>query len=270
MDKIDVPKRIKDPIAIRLGDKENIILADEKNGDSPLSKGAIIGGERYGFALITDVNGFQKEKLYPTQGRIEGLELKGDKLIIYEQDKKESWSFSKTGQLLNSADDKFTEEFICAFISRIKQPSLRVREKPESIDPLLIDIAIDPKKSAVVFHKDEGDESYLVNPGVSFSGIHLGFILRINSSEGVKDISYLTQNSISAIGVKDPGDNYSDICIYEDGKYHPWCFSYDGTFQQKAMYEEASRRDRQFIQDAYGVTMQEAETQYAIDVRKSK
>ena len=268
MRKIDIPKQIIDPISIRMGDKENMFLADEINPDSPLSKGAMIGGEHYGFILIIDENGNQKEKVYQTQLRIEAAELNGDKLIIYEQDKKEPWVFSITGQLLNSADDKFTEEFVCSFIAQQRRPDLKVSEEPIFLNPLLINVALDPKQSKIVFPKDDGDDTYPVNPGLILSGTHFGFTLRIASDKDKKNIVYKTQNSISSVGVADPNDKYSDICIYEEGKFHPWRFSYDGILQQKAMYEEASRRDHQFIQSSYGVTMQEAETQYSIDVKK--
>ena len=69
---MDIEAKIENPVCIRLGDTENVILADEVNKQSnPLVPGVMFGGSHYGFGLITDINGKQKEKVYPTQCRID-------------------------------------------------------------------------------------------------------------------------------------------------------------------------------------------------------
>ena len=272
MDRLDIPKQVNNPIVVRIGNRENEILADGVNEDVSLSKGALVGGDRYGFILIVDSKGKQNETVYPTQCPVRGVEQIKGALVVYEDNKKENWQFSNSGVLLNSADDKFTEEFTITYIEKEHDnPSAMARIQPAMINPLLISVEIDPTQSTVICVSKNGTDSIPVNPGVCFSGRHFGFILRINSAEGTKDVPYETQNQIESVGVETPTDKFSDICVFESGKYHPWHIGFDGTIQQKAMYEPLSRKDVEFVQKAYGVaSLDEAEIQYNIDVRKAK
>ena len=60
---MDIEPKIENPVCIRFGDTENVILADEINKQStPLVPGVMFVGNHYGFVLITDINGKQKTK----------------------------------------------------------------------------------------------------------------------------------------------------------------------------------------------------------------
>lgn len=64
---MDIEAKIENPVCIRLGDTDNVILADEVNKqNNPLVPGVMFDGNHYGFVLITDVNRRQKEVYYPT------------------------------------------------------------------------------------------------------------------------------------------------------------------------------------------------------------
>lgn len=105
---MDIEPKIENPVCIRFGDTENVILADEINKQStPLVPGVMFVGNHYGFVLITDINGKQKEMVYPTQCRIVAVAFEGGTLKIFEEGKKTFWRFSNSGKLEYSVFGEF-------------------------------------------------------------------------------------------------------------------------------------------------------------------
>lgn len=249
--------KISDPICIRLGKETNLIMGDEINKEAvPLKPGAMFGGEHYGFVLIVDYNGKQKEYVYPTQCRIDAVGISGSRLKVFEDGKKFSWIFDSDGKMEHSAFDEFTDEFRTKFNVIVENNDMFM-EEPTLKNPISVMISWNPEESVIL--KDEYiQENYPLNPGVMLGGIHYGFIFIVNTPKGQKEIIYPTQNRIEAIGIE---GNYcdGDIKVFEKGKYHPWIFSFEGKFKQESSYNEYSRRDKKFVEDYYGLNSQEAD-----------
>lgn len=101
---INVEPIMSKPISIKLSDKENVILPDDEVKESyPLIPGAVIGGEHYGFWIVTEDKGEECRVLYPTQCRIDGIGIYQDKLKIYEAGKSIPWEFDLDGTLTSWA-----------------------------------------------------------------------------------------------------------------------------------------------------------------------
>lgn len=220
--------RIYQPINIRLGKNYNCILIDDGcDKPCPLSPGALFGGEHYGFTIITDTKGSQKEEIYPTQYPIDAICMEGGVLKIFEKDRKETWNFDSKGTLQHSPYEELSEEEITIVYSN-PSPEVPIDE-PKFKDPIEIKIALDPKKSIACFEKNS--RTYPLCPGVMIGDVHYGFILTIETTKGEKKVYYPTQNRIDALGSSDETD---DLKIYEEGKYYPWIFNYKGKLKAKA------------------------------------
>lgn len=258
---MNIEARIIDPICIRLGKDTNFIMADEKNEKNhPLEPGVVCSGENYGFVLITDHNGVQKETVYATQCRIQGIGIDSSGFLrVFEESKKIPWIFSKDGKLEQSTFDQFTDEFNAAdFIIQnydifVKKPNAgnpipdladEHNGEPSFINPIKIRITRNPEKSVIL--KDENiKDDYPLYPGAVIGDIHYGFVLIIDTEKGQKEVTYFTQNRIDAVGIEE--SICGDLKIYERGKYHPWVFTYDGNFKKEASYNPYSRKDKEFV-----------------------
>lgn len=242
--------KILDPVCIRLGKDSNLILADKNNKeDHHLIPGALFNGEHYGFVLIVDHKGKQKEYVYPTQCKISAVGIEGSFLKIFEEGKKLAWRFEKNGELEHSAFDEFTEDFRSKFDVIVENYDMFMGE-PTLQNPVRIKIALNPEESVIL--KDENiTEDYPLCPGAMFGTLHYGFILVIETLKGEKELVYPTQNRIDAVGIE--ADICNDIKIFENGKYNPWLFTFDGKLKNKASYNQYSKRDNAFIEECYGL-----------------
>lgn len=242
--------KISDPVCIRLGRDSNIIMADEKNKEvHPLIPGAIFGGEHYGFVLIVDHNGKQREIVHPTQCRIDAAGIEGGHLKIFEEGKKNAWIFDKTGKLEHSAFDEFTDEVRSKFDIIVENYDMFMGE-PTLKNPVSIKISENPEESVIL--KDENiQENYPLYPGAMLGTVHYGFILIIDTEKGQKEIIYPTHNGIDAIGIE--GDVCGDLKIFEKGKYHPWVFTYKGKLKKQSSYNQYSKSDKAFVEDCYNL-----------------
>lgn len=244
--KIDA--KLQDPIIIKLG-KEMLILADKNNPNLSLKPGAIIGGEHYGFILITEVNGTQKEYVYPTQCRVDAVGIENNCLKVFEDGKRLPWRITKKGKIEHSPIDDFTTEFKIKHKPILDNPDLFLNE-PIFKNPIRIKISIDPSKS-VILKDDFISQDYPLHPGVMLGTEHYGFII-ITEKNGVqKETLYQTQNPIAILGIE--GDIMEDLKIFEHGKYHPWLFTYSGNFKSKAAYNPYSKRDTQYLEENYNI-----------------
>lgn len=249
--------KISNPVRIRLGKNSNFIMADEKNKENhPLIPGALFGGEHYGFILIVDYNGKQKEFVYPTQCKIEGAGILNNILNIFEEGKKIAWKFDKSGNLEHSAFDEFTDEFRSKF-DVVGENYDMFMGKPILINPINIKIALDPEES-VILKDDDVQENYPLFPGVMLGTEHYGFVLLIDSANGQKEIIYPTQNRIEAVGIE-KSTYHSELKIFEKSKYHPWVFTPDGKFKSESSYNQYSRRDKLFVKECYGLNENSSE-----------
>ena len=258
---MSIENKIKDPICIRFGGTDNVILADDENKpDIPLDPGAMICDNRYGFVLITDVDGKQKEMVYPTQCRVNAIGVAGDVLNVYEEGKKRPWIFNKFGKLEHSPFGEFTD-----FIDISKIDSNIPKDMPmeDSIfkNPISIKISKNSKKRIII--QDE-IIPYPLYPGVLFETEHYGFILIIDTDEVQREVWYPTQNRI--IGIEE--NMFNDIMIYENGKYHPWHFSDNGEFKEEASYNPYSRKDQEFVKETYGVDIEDVADDFALKMKK--
>lgn len=244
--------KIEKPISIRLGKEYTIILEDEDGQEKiPLVPGLMLGGEHYGFVLISEHNGKQTETIYSTQCTIQAVGIKDGILKIFEEGKKLPWSFSKTGKLEHSTFDDFTDEFRSQFDGFTENEEM-LPGTPTLKNPISIRIAKNPEESMIL--KDEiVKKNYSLHPGAVFRDVHYGFILIIDTEHGQKEVVYPTQSRIYAAAAE--RNPYDDLKILEDGKYHPWLFDCKGKLKQEASYNLYSRRDNEFVVEHYDLNV---------------
>ena len=252
---MDIEPKIEKPVFIRFGDTENVILADEINKQStPLVPGVMFVGNHYGFVLITDINGKQKEMVYPTQCRIVAVAFEAGTLKIFEEGKRTFWRFNNSGKLEHSIFGEFTDEYRSRINTSLEYCDIIMGE-PILKNPLCVKIARNSERSVIL--KDEFvKQDYPLYPGAIFETEHYGFVLIIDTDKGQKEVYYPTQNRVNAIGIA--GGELGDLKVFENGKYHPWLFSYDGNFKQEASYNLYSISDKAFVESVYGLNMKDA------------
>ena len=259
---MNIESKIENPICIRIGITENVILSKDGNEPNvPLNPGAMFDGDHYGFVLITDANGKQKERVYPTQCSINAVDIKNGFLRVFEVGKELPWTFNRSGKVEHFPFGEFTFEYR----SELDIPKDMPMEEPILKNPLSVKISKNPEESVIL--KDETiKEDYPLYPGVVLETEHYGFILIIDTDEGQREVYYPTQNRIDAIGIE--GNAFGDIKVFESGKYHPWLFSNDGKFKQEASFNPHSRKDRDFIEEVYSTDMEDAVNRFALKTRK--
>ena len=259
---MNIESKIENPICIRIGTTENVILSKDGNEPNvPLNPGAMFDGDHYGFVLITDANGKQKERVYPTQCSINAVDIKSGVLRVFEVGKELPWTLNRSGKVEHSPFGEFTLEYR----SELDIPKGMPMEEPILKNPLSVKISKNPEESEIL--KDETiKEDYPLYPGVVLETEHYGFILIIDTDEGQREVHYPTQNRIDAIGID--GNAFGDIKVFESGKYHPWLFSNDGKFKQEASFNPHSRKDRDFIEEVYSTDMEDAVNRFALKTRK--
>lgn len=259
---MNIESKIENPICIRIGTTENVILSKDGNElNVPLNPGAMFDGDHYGFVLITDANGKQKERVYPTQCSINAVDIKNGFLRVFEVGKELPWTFNRSGKVEHSPFGEFTFEYR----SELDIPKGMPMEEPILKNPLSVKISKNPEESVIL--KDETiKEDYPLYPGVVLETEHYGFILIIDTDEGQREVHYPTQNRIGAIGIE--GNVFGNIKVFESGKYHPWLFSNDGEFKQEASFNPHSRKDKDFIEEVYSTDMEDAVNRFALKTRK--
>ena len=262
---MNLEAKMQNPICIKLGKDSNIMLADENcKEEHPLVPGVMFGGEHYGFIIISESNGKQKECFYPTQCKIEAIGIEGGVLKIFEEGKKMSWRFTKTGNLEHSIFGDFTDEFR-EKMDTIAENYDMFMGKPKLENPLKVKISSDPEKS-MVLHDELIKKDYPLCPGVMLGTVHYGFILIFDTENGKKEVVYPTQNRVDSIGIE--GDCYNDLKVFENGKYHPWVFTYDGKFKKQASYNQYSRRNKKFVEEVYELNESRDQDIFTLQMKK--
>ena len=241
---MNIEAKIQNPLNIKIGKDSNIILGDKEfRDDIPIENGVMIGNEHFGFSVIINYNGKQKEFFYPTQSRIIAVEKKYGLLKVYEEGKKLPWELDSNGKMNHSTFNEFTKEYLDK-LREMDLESATPVDEPTLKDPLIVKISRNPEKSVII--RDKNSDDIPLHPGAMIGDVHYGFILIIDTDKVQKEIAYPTQNRIDAIGIE--GSSWlNDLKIFENGKYHPWLFTYDGKFKQEASYNPHSRRDIEFI-----------------------
>ncbi len=257
--------KMQNPICIKLGKNSNVILADENcKKEYSLVPGVMFGKEHYGFIIISDYNREQREYFYPTQCKIEAVGMEGGIVKIFEEGKKSSWRFTKTGNLEHSIFGDFTDEFRQKFDTVFENDNMFMGESKLE-RPLRIQISANPQKSMIL--QDEWiKKDYPLYPGVMLGSIHYGFILIFDTEYGKKEVVYPTQNRIDAIGIE--GNYFNDLKVFENGKYHPWLFTYDGKFKKQASYNRYSKNDKVFVKGAYELGMKNNTDRFTLETKK--
>lgn len=260
---MNLEAKVLNPIIIRLGKNSNTVIF--KNGETlPLVPGVMFKDEHYGFVLITDCNGKQRENMYPTQCKIHAVGMENQSLKIFEDGKKFPWIFGQSGNLEHSTFNEFTDELKEKYAIIVENYNMFMNE-PTLINPIHIKIAKNPEESVIL--KDEVvQENYPLHPGAVFGGIHYGFVLLIDTDEGPKEIVYPTQNRLYAAGIEK--DAFNDLKIFENGKYHPWVFSPDGELKKSSSYNELSKADKEYVQECYDLNQNSADPFFTIQRKK--
>lgn len=104
--------KILNPICIRLDNYFDILLKNiEGYSSCSLMPGIMVGGEHYGFIVISSKDGKQKETVYSTSNKISSIGVENNKLQIFEDKKKVSWLFDLNGKLIRKAESNFSISF---------------------------------------------------------------------------------------------------------------------------------------------------------------
>ena len=104
--------KILNPICIRLDNYFDILLKNiEGYSSCSLMPGIMVGGEHYGFVVISSKDGKQKERVYSTSNKISSIVVENNKLQIFEDKKKVSWLFDLNGKLIRKAESNFFISF---------------------------------------------------------------------------------------------------------------------------------------------------------------
>lgn len=109
---MDDNSKILNPICIRLDNYFDILLKTSEDYSScSLMPGIMLGGEHYGFVVISSKGGKQKETVCPTSNKISSIGVEDNKLQIFEDKKKVSWLFDLNGKLFRKTERDFFISF---------------------------------------------------------------------------------------------------------------------------------------------------------------
>ena len=104
--------KILNPICIRLDNYFDILLKNiEGYSSCSLMPGIMVGGEHYGFVVISSKDGKQKETVYPISNKISSIRVENNKLQFFEDKKKVSWLFDLNGKLFRKTESNFSISF---------------------------------------------------------------------------------------------------------------------------------------------------------------
>ena len=81
---MDDNSKILNPICIRLDNYFDILLKNiEGYSSCSLMPGIMVGGEHYGFLVISSKDGKQKETIYSTSNKISSIRVENNKLQFF-------------------------------------------------------------------------------------------------------------------------------------------------------------------------------------------
>lgn len=250
MEKMEIEAIIKNPICIRLGNNLNIIIENESGKiEHPLVPGVMFGGEHFGFILISETNGKQRETIYPTHRKIQAVGMNDSTLSIFEDGKEMPWLFERNGRIIHSSREDNLVDGITKGDILVRNPDLFTGD-PLLLNPVRIKISENPEASKIL-GDNPGDIEYPLYPGAMLGGLHYGFIIIKEKDGKVVEKAYPTQHRIEAVGIE--GGFYCDLKVFEEGKYHSWVFSFDGELNKESSYNPYSRKDVAFVTEAYGL-----------------
>lgn len=242
---------LKSPICIRLGKNLNIIIENESGKEEyPLVPGVMFGGEHYGFILISESNGKQRETIYPTHRTIQAVGMDDATLSIFEAGKEKAWTFSRNGRLIHSSLDEPLSDGLTKADIFVRNEDLFTGE-PLLLNPVRIRMYDEPEKSRIL-GDDPGDIEYPLYPGAMLGSLHYGFVIIKGEDGSEVEQAYPTQNRIDAVGIE--GSAYGELKVFEDGKYNPWRFTYNGEFKENSSYNPLSKRDKEFVDTEFGLS----------------
>lgn len=98
--------KMEKPIVIKLGKNYDVILEDSScDTQYPIARGCVFAEGHYGFIIITNKDGKQEKKEYPTLTSIYGVQLDIDTnlLVVYEDGAYIPWKFKRDGQLVHGS-----------------------------------------------------------------------------------------------------------------------------------------------------------------------
>lgn len=245
--------KIKNPIIMKLSHLGNVILpSNGVNETHPLEPGAVIGDEHYGFIVIVDKNNHQSHHIYLTDypleavGIVENLDSKKE-LRIFEKNKN-PWCFNLQGDLVVGQEPEISYTEQDTLLDNLE--FFGVEE--QVINPIVVRVKGDIYDNIETNSVIVNGESFPIYPGCLIGTTNYGFILEIETENGIKREVYPTANRIDGVCCKKSFCN--DITIFEEGKYHPWKFTCTGDFISKSEYEKYSRKDREHFEENYTFT----------------
>ncbi len=234
---------LDNPIVIKIDNNGEVSVINENdNTTMKIPKGVMLATIHYGFVIISDYKGTQREIVYPTINRVDAVGVTSSGIRIYEDGIRESWEFSKKGELIQEMpDNPIRLDFTMTEKAFEHQDELLGEQRV--LNPITIIIGNDKSSRRILF---DNREEYPVNPGVLIGGTHYGFILVREVKGRQVERVFPTQNRIEAVGVSSQ-ETDTDFDVFEEGKYLPWKFNKTGKLIQAASYFEMSGNDREYI-----------------------
>ena len=130
---MDIEKKIKNPVCIRLCDTKNVILVDEVNIHSNhLVKGVMFGGNYYGFILIINTEKWQKDVYYSIQNRVSAIGYVADELRDFKVLKNKKylpWLFSYMSKFKQEASNNSYSRWRKVFLEYVYEFNMKVSVK---------------------------------------------------------------------------------------------------------------------------------------------
>lgn len=219
------------------------------------------------------------KRCYGTQLGIESVELKDDRIIIYEEGKSIPWEIDKEGYVICRARFDSKAKSDVTFLKdefgytrrdipylNDYEPYMDYKKKIEErvVNPVLIYLNDEEYTDKGYFDK----EGHFTVPLSSLKGTIIAKSLEVEYSlkSGVlfdpsiecygfnivsarKTLSFPTQCAISCIALED-----DLIKIYEVGKKIPWSIDGDLVVREYAQFLEISRRDIAYLNEKFGLT----------------
>lgn len=257
-------EKFEHPIVIKINQNECTLLADDSydNDFAVTEHWVMFKGQHYGFILIADNNGYQKEYYYSTENSIAYVGMRNNHLLIFEQNKPDCWDFDRSGKIV----DKPTrmEDFEKAPFASMKTDEQEmimnhfdnIGPEAETNDPVTFLIK-ENIEDCVLLANRVGQENTSLENGVMLGGQHYGFTLIIDRKNCNKEIHFSTQFRVQGMqfekrDIRDiSGEHIEEtyIKIYEEGKQFSWMFTKYGKLVESAHFNRYSRRDVDFLMD---------------------
>ncbi|MBO4245782.1 MAG: hypothetical protein J5892_03475 [Bacilli bacterium] len=255
--------RFYQPLTVKIDNGKFTLLADDTyDNDCAINdQWPLFNGIHYGFVIIRNVNGYQKDMWYPTENPIQAMGKRNGNLFISERGKAYVWVFDSHGRFKTDPcfelDDESNNDI---GIRDINEANLIV-ENFDSFGPVPIMknpiklLIKDTGKESLLLADEDVKKDYPLDSGVMLGTDNFGFVLKIDNSIVHRELYFPTQFRVKGVEMKEEYVKASDrhptyiIKVYEDGKYFPWKFYASGKLIEAARFTSLKENNIRFIME---------------------